>query len=152
MKIWLSYPSYSYIIQFIGLWYINLAFYLSLDELIKGIISNWCQRLFKELKLREYEKSIGEFKQLHNKIDWKNCEMDWFSILSTKTKFSPFITFLIISHIIQDRGKLFVFFIVLYIFELDMYYFPLIIIDFSFIFLIFSEYLLWIMNHTQYNK
>ena len=113
-----------------------------------------CNMLFKELKLRGLWEVILESSNnfIHHKIDGKNCEMDWFLISSTKIIFSPFITFLIISHIIQDRGKLLLFFMVFYIYELEMHYFSLIIIDSSFIFLLFSVYLLWIMNHTQYNK
>ena len=124
MKIWLSYPSYSYHLQFIGLWYINLAFYLSFDELIKGIISNWCQRLFKELKLRGVIRVLESSNSfLHHKIDWKNCEMDWSLISSTKIIFSYIITILSISHWIQERSKLFLFSIMLHIYELEMHYF-----------------------------
>ncbi len=125
------------------LWYINLVLYLSFDELIKGIISNWCQMPFKELNWEDMKRVLESSNSfIHHKIDWKNCKMDWFLISSTKIIFSHIITILIIFHIIQDRGKLLLFYIVFYIYELEMHYFSLIIIDSSFIFLLFYAYLL----------
>ena len=154
MKIWLSYPSYPYIIQFIGLWHINLALYLSLDELIKGIISNWCQLLFKELKLRGYEKSIGEFKQLPSSLDrlkelWNGLILDiihkdYILLYHCDSEHFPLNT--------REKQAFLILYCVTYIRIGNALFHFLIIIDSSFKLLLFYAYLLWIMTHTQWNK
>ena len=154
VKIWLSYPSYPYIIQFISLWHINLALYLSLDELIKGIISNWCQRLFKNNSYWEDMRRVLESSNsfLHHKIDWKNCEMDWSLISSTKIIFSYIIRFWAFPTEYKREAS-FSYSLLCYIYtNWKCIISSLIIIDSSFKLLLFYAYLLWIMTHTQWNK
>ena len=137
-----------------GLWHINLALYLSLDELIKGIISNWCQRLFKNNSYWEDMRRVLESSNsfLHHKIDWKNCEMDWSLISSTKIIFSYIIRFWAFPTEYKREAS-FSYSLLCYIYtNWKCIISSLIIIDFSFKLLLFYAYLLWIMTHTQWNK